>query len=292
MLNRLRRPRRRGTILLTLVLIYFLGVTFGGCADHLLLHPWRYPVDAHGADRIDLPFGDGRLEIWQANSASLRQSGGEPEAYVLEFTGNATRAEDVAIYVAQRWDAHAAEAWTLNYPGFGGSSGSGRLSKLVPSGLAAYDALAARAHGKPIIVAGNSMGTNTALAVAARRPVAGLLLHSPSPLKQVVMGHHGWWNLWLLAIPTALGVPDDLDGIANARNCQVPAVIVTGSRDTLVPPKYQNQIIDVYAGTKRVLTFDGDHNTAPDGNCPGFGDAIEWLWSQAVPRSTTRPATR
>src|SRR5262249_44219109 len=135
-----RRRRRRGTILLSLLLIYFIGVTFGGCADHLLLHPWRYPVDPHGAERIDLPFGDGHLEVWQADSAALKQSDGEPEAYVLEFTGNATRAEDVAIYVAQRWDAHRVEAWTPNYPGFGGSSGSGRLSTLVPAGLAAYDA--------------------------------------------------------------------------------------------------------------------------------------------------------
>lgn len=288
LLRLLRRPTRRAWAL-TVATCYLLGVTLGGCADHLLLHPWRYPLDAHGAERVELPFGTDRLEVWQAPSAALRETGGEPEAYVLEFTGNATRAEDVAVYVAQRWDAHAVEAWTPNYPGFGGSTGSGKLSKLVPSGLAAYDALAARANGKPIIVAGNSMGTNTALAVAARRPVAGLLMHSPSPLKQVVMGHHGWWNLWLLAIPTALGVPDDLDGVANARNCHAPAVFVTGTRDTLVPPKYQNLIIDAYAGRKKTLTFDADHNASPDERCAGFGDAVEWLWSEAVPAPTTRP---
>jgi len=38
-----------------------------------------------------------------------------------------------------------------------------------------------------------------ALSVAARRPVAGLVLQNPPPLRQLIMGHYGWWNLWLVA---------------------------------------------------------------------------------------------
>src|SRR5258708_717473 len=49
--------------------------------------------------------------------------GREPQAYVLQFIGNADRAEDAAARAAAQWEAHPVEVWAVNYPAFGGSTG-------------------------------------------------------------------------------------------------------------------------------------------------------------------------
>lgn len=263
--------------------MFLLLVT--GCADVALLHPWTTSINPHGATRSELRDSTGRtLEIWTARSPALAPNE-PPEAFVLEFTGNGTRAEQIASYVAQRWDRHKVEAWCPNYPGYGGSTGPATLAAIAPASLQAFDAVAKEARGRPILVCGNSMGTVAALHVAAHRPVAGLVLQSPPPLRQVVVGHHGWWNLWMLATPVALGVPDDLDSIANAKRCTAPAVFVTGRNDDYVPPRYQRMVIDAYAGPKRAIEYDGDHNASPDSSAGSFRDALEWLWTRATARN-------
>ena len=127
------------------------------------------------------------------------------------------------------------------------------------------------------------MGTYTALAVAARRPVAGLLLHSPSPLKQVVMGHHGWWNLWLLAGPIALQLPSDLDSVTNAKNIHAPAIFLLAEKDEVVPSRYHKLVADAYAGEKRIIELHGAYHNDPI-EVPALRDlnnALGWLLAKA-----------
>ncbi len=91
----------------------------------------------------------------------------EPEAYVLAFNGNGSRAENELIRLLPMWDEHAVEIWAVNYPGYGQSTGAAKLRNIPPAALAAYDALARHANGRPIFVSGHSIGTTAALYVAA-----------------------------------------------------------------------------------------------------------------------------
>ena len=191
-MTRRRRLVLRAVILL--VPLYALVVTFGGCANRMLLHPSRHPIDAGAAVRLTVPHDGRQIEVWSARSPALA-GGGQPRAYVLEFCGNATRAEEIAQFVAQRWQKHPVEVWVMNYPGFGGSEGRARLASVVPSAMATFDELARRAGGRPIFIEANSMGTVPALRVAASRPVAGLVLQNPPPLRRLILRRYGWWNL-------------------------------------------------------------------------------------------------
>src|SRR4051794_6338995 len=111
-----RMPSTLGTSLLPSVLLLFVT----GCADDLLLHPWTSPIDPRGATRAELRLAEGRvLECWKSRSSAVAESEA-PDAYVLEFTGNGTRAEEIATFVAQRWSGHKVEVWCPNYPGYGG----------------------------------------------------------------------------------------------------------------------------------------------------------------------------
>jgi len=104
-----------------------------------------------------IDFDGGKLEILTARS--LAAINREPEAYVLRFCGNAERAEWNACRFSGGWTDKPVEMWSVNHPGFGGSSGSARLDRLGPAALSAYDELAKQAAGKPIYLSATSLGT-------------------------------------------------------------------------------------------------------------------------------------
>src|SRR4051794_38764191 len=118
-----RRARRRWILYPAIMISYLAAMIFGGCVDKLLLHPSTYPADAGTARRQTVDLGDGRVaECWVKGSPGALRAG-RAAAYSVEFTGNATRAEWVAANNALRWGDRPVEVWTVNYPGFGGSTG-------------------------------------------------------------------------------------------------------------------------------------------------------------------------
>jgi pimeloyl-ACP methyl ester carboxylesterase len=264
-----------------------LLIVFTGCADRLILFPSRQPIPLPGITRIELPATEKTqpLEIWTGRSAAIRQ-GAEPQAYCLEFTGNASRGEQMAYASAGEWGDHPVEVWSVNYPGYGGSAGSPSLKSIPPAALAAYDALAEHANGKPIFVLGQSLGTTAALYVAANRPVAGMVLSNPPPLRQLIWQRYGWWNLWLLATPVALSIPKELDSLQNGSRVTAPAVFVLAGHDTVVPPKYQEQVYSAYRGPKRAIRVAAiDHNDPlPQEDLETLAAAREELWQRTFPR--------
>lgn len=246
-----------------LAAVALLVVTVLGCrvTDRLLLHPTNDALpDTQGAVRVTFPSKEGEVEVWRARSS--RASAGEPAVYVLRFYGNADRADRWAG-VEARSLPFAAELWGVNYPGFGGSGGSASLRGVAESALVAYDAMKQRAGSRPILVFGTSMGTTAALHLAARREVAGLVLHNPPPLRQLIRGRYGWWNLWLLAVPVAWGVPSALDSLDNAAHARAPAIFVLSQQDEIVPHEYQLAIRDAYAGPKTTFVMPGARHNDP-----------------------------
>jgi pimeloyl-ACP methyl ester carboxylesterase len=250
-----------------------------GCADRLLLYPTREPIDASGATRREISVSGGVLEVWVARSSAGRSA--ETQAYVLEFTGNATRAERVCERDARLWDPRPVEVWAVNYPGYGGSSGKASLAAIAPAALVAYDGLAQYAGKRPIYVSGTSLGTAAALHVAAHRPAAGLVLRNPPAIRQIILGQYGWWNLWLLAGPLALSIPPELDSIANATAVRAPAVFLLADRDEVVPPRYQQKVVRTYAGPKRTIAMvDCNHNTPLDDQAIAeLRSGVDWMMS-------------
>ena len=289
--RRLRRSRWRRRLFWAagLVVAYVLVMFPLGCggmlADKLMLFPSREAVRAPGAreEMVDTPAGrmhviiarsrpsglDDEATMDQVLAAADEAARELPARYVLRLEGNGGRAEYTATYIAERWSDVPTEVWAMNHPGFGKSDGPAELRKMAPAALGVYDAICQIAGDRPVYIDADSMGATQALYIAAERqgsrPVAGLVLKNPPPLRQIVMGRFGWWNLWLAAGPIAAGVPKDLDAIASARRVKAPAIFIRAMNDTLVPPGYQQKIIDAYAGEKVVVDFrDAEHNTPLD----------------------------
>jgi hypothetical protein len=263
---------------LVIVVLYSAVIALAPLPDRLVLFPTTNRIDTGAAIRKPIPFEGGELEIWTAAS-KLAQQRGQPQTYVLRFYGNADRADRWVAAEAEMWNNRAVEVWGMNYPGFGGSTGPARLARLGPAALAAFDALKRAAGDRPIVVFGASLGTTTALHIAAHRQVAGLILHNPPPLRQIILRQFGWWNLWLLAGPVAQKIPADLDSIANARTVRAPAIFLLAENDEIVAPRFQRLVVDAYAGEKRLIPLAGaDHNSPVEGvGLTNFHQALDWL---------------
>lgn len=286
-----KRSRIRLSAVTLLLLGYFVIFWGIGCSDYLILHPSTYPITVKEGTRLLLDWPQaqagetrGKLEVWTAQTKIRRNE--ENLAYVLEFSPNAGRAEYGLMYGIGKWEGLPIEYWSLNYPGYGQSTGPDGSSKATlanvhQSALAAYDLLAARAGGKPIFVSGYSLGTAAALYVAANRPVAGVYLYSPPPLRQMIRSK--WWYLFPISLPVAQGVPAQLGSLENGAKCTAPAVFVLGRNDTFVNHKYQRMVYDAYSGPKTLLEYDITHNDLPEvDHLIEVRGAIYDLWTKTV----------
>jgi hypothetical protein len=257
---------------------------FGHLPDHLILFPTKAAINAGGAVRKTLPFQNGELEVWTAKSRRAKQQG-RADIFILRFYGNADRADRWAALESEMWNDRAVEIWGMNYPGFGGSTGPARLSSIGPAALAAFDELKHHADGRPIVPFGASIGATAALHVAAQRPdaTAGLILHNPPPLREMILRQFGWWNLWLLAGPIALQIPRDLNSIENAKVLHAPAIFLLAEKDEIVAPRFHKLVVDAYAGEKRVIELhDAYHNDPIEGAAlADLNDALSWLLTKA-----------
>jgi pimeloyl-ACP methyl ester carboxylesterase len=269
----------RWSLRLVIYLVLYIAVlTLAPLPDRLILFPTTNRIEAGAAIRKTVPFQSGELEVWTARSALAKQRG-QPEIYVLRFYGNADRADRWVAAEAGMWNNRAVEVWGMNYPGFGGSTGPARLARLGPAALTAFDELQKAAGDRPIIVFGASLGTTTALHIAAHRKIAGLILHNPPALRQIILRQFGWWNLWLFAGPMAHKIPADLDSVANARAVHVPAIFLLAEKDEVVAPKFQRLVVEAYAGEKRIIPLPGaGHNSPMDAAAlANFHQALDWL---------------
>lgn len=239
--------RRNRVLLLLRILFYAAVIIFLPILDWLVLFPTTTRMDAGAAIRSTVNFEGGALEIWKAKSQSA-QSSGRVDVYVLRWYGNADRADRWVAAEAGMWNGRAIEVWGMNYPGYGGSTSPARLSRIGPAALAAFDSLKREAGDRPIILFGASLGTTAALHVAAHRTVAGVILHNPVALRQMILGQFGWWNLWLLAGPLSWKIPAALDSVSNAKSSRAPAVFLLAENDEVVAPKFQLLVLNAYAG--------------------------------------------
>src|SRR3954468_10220725 len=259
------------------LVLYVAVIALAPLPDRLVLFPTTYRIDAGSAARKAIPFQNGNLEVWTARSAHAHQRG-QPEIFVLRFYGNADRADRWVAAEAGMWNERAVEVWGMNYPGFGGSTGPARLARLGPAALTAFDELKKVAGNRPIIVFGASLGTTTALHIAAHRKIAGLIPQYPVAMRQIILRQFGWWNLWLFAGPMAQKIPRELDSIANARTSHAPVIFLLSEKDEVIAPRFQRLVVEAYAGEKRIVALSGAGHNDPIAGA-GLGDlhhALDW----------------
>ncbi len=249
-------------------------------ADSIILCPSQGEIRVEHKTQRTLAHDDGEIDVWVQRRHCSDARG--PELFVLKFGGAGSRAERATMHPLDFWDGMSAEIWAPNWRGFGGSAGRASVQSLVSVGLQCYEEIRRAADGRPVLLTGNSLGTAVALAVAAaHRDMAGLLLRNPPPLRQLIIGKHGWYSLGIGAWLISKCVPASLDSIAKARGSDVPAMFVTSGQDRVVPPNFQAMVYNAYAGPKRqlVLPQAGHEDVPKEREVARYREHLSWLRS-------------
>ncbi|WP_164103488.1 alpha/beta hydrolase [Candidatus Laterigemmans baculatus] len=276
-------------------------------ANRLILRPSRHAIEASGLQACaiplaatgvvpagtlecfaarqcpgsELPRGDSRAE---GSRAFPVESSEPPELLILKLPGTAGRAERSTLFPASLLGHRTAEVWTCNPPGYGRSTGRASLAAVAAAAVHFFDWVAARRRDQRTVVwlCGNSLGSATALHVAASRRVDGLVLRNPPPLVDLVRLRGGWWNLVGGGNWVASGIPHEMDAVATATGVFAPIVFIESGADTLVPPSLQQHIRDAHPGPQRTVQLAGAEHDTPlsEADRPAIREAVGWLWEQ------------
>jgi len=249
-------------------------------ADRFILCPTTHGIPVDGKSRRTVPMGDDQIEAW-IHRANVHRSD-DVDVFVLKFIGAGGRAERSTDQPVSHWADVRAEVWTVNPPGYGGAQGRASLQNLPSVAMAVFDELEPHAAGRRIVVTGSSLGGVSALYVAAARRIDGVIVRNVPPLREVILGRFGWWNLNIGARLIASQVPKELCCIHNARRTSAPGIFVVSKMDRIVPSRCQQLVIDAYAGEKKVLVLPhADHGTSmTEDEIRQYGSLVDWLWER------------
>lgn len=230
-----------------------LGWTTQALQQHLMYYPSteRVPPSAEKLDGVEervLSTPDGeQVLVWYG-----RAKPGMPT--LLYFHGNAgslaDRAERIRKYMAKGYGM-----FMMTYRGFGGSTGKPSERANVEDANIAYDALiAAGVEPDDIIIYGESLGSNVAVQVAAKRKAAGLILDAPyTSMIDLAKLHYPQIPLrWLMT--------DRYDTLGAIGDVHIPLLIIQGGKDDIVPPVMGRAVFKAAHEPKQLAAFpEADH---------------------------------
>jgi fermentation-respiration switch protein FrsA (DUF1100 family) len=199
------------------------------------------------ATEVTLTSADGeRLIAWH-----VPPRGDKP--VVLYFQGNAgasnLRAERFTWLTADGTGLVA-----LSYRGYGGSTGTPTEDGLIRDATAAYDFAAAHYPGKRIVLFGESLGTAVAIALAAERRVAGVILDAPFTSAADVGA-----SAYPFA-PVRWFMKDTFRSDLRIVRVSAPVLVLHGERDSIIPISFGERLFALAREPKRMVRFpDGEH---------------------------------
>ncbi len=162
-------------------------------------------------------------------------SNNSSDTLMLFFHGNGEIAADYAP-LAHLYTECGGWFWVVDYRGYGKSSGFPSFSQMLADAetllddVAAVESAAGRRFSK-IIVMGRSLGSASAIHLAATRPdrLHGLVLDSPFANGPALIRRLGGPEVDLRLTP---GVADNQERM---RSCNLPTLIIHGTEDWIIP---------------------------------------------------------
>ena len=255
-------------------------------ADRMILQATTHYVDPEGRERRMIPTAGADIEAWITRSND--ELGKKTPIVILKFPGTGGRAERSGPHPAEHWDDVAAEVWTINHRGYGGSPGPASLANFMETCESIWKCIAAQFPERKIVVCGNSLGCLSALYLSARYPVVGVYLRNPPALAQMIATRprYAWWNFGMSRLITDQ-VPEPLDSIENAKRSSCAALFIQSELDRVTPPRFQNEVIDHFGGEKQTFVIHGadHHHPITEAQHGQYLKAIRWLEARILANS-------
>jgi pimeloyl-ACP methyl ester carboxylesterase len=205
---------------------------------------------ANGGERVWLDADGHRVEAWLLPARERAT----PGPLVIYAHGNGELIDMRASEFAALRDA-GFSVMLVEYPGYGRSGGSPSEESVTAALVAAYDWAAAsrRFDAKRVVGYGRSLGGGAIAQLAARRPLAALLLESTfENLENVVMGYGV--PRWLLL--------NHFDTGAVLREYRGPVLVLHGTRDHVFASEHAQALASIAPNATLHLEACG-HNDCP-----------------------------
>lgn len=172
----------------------------------------------------------------------------ENQPVVLYFHGNGG-----ALWMrADRFRALTADGTgllALSYRGYGGSSGSPSEEGLIADAEATYAFAAARYPPERIVLWGESLGCGVAVALAAERPVARVVLEAPfTSAADVASSVYPY-------VPVRKLMKDQFRSDERIGKVKAPVLIMHGARDNVVPIAFGEKLYQLANQPKHFVRF-------------------------------------
>ena len=223
--------------------------------DHLIFHP--QPAGAKGTappgwrgEDVSFTTGDGTRLAGLLLLPPMQRA-----PLVVYFGGNAEEVTGYAAGVAAIYGQRA--VLLVNYRGYGASGGAPSEKALVSDAAELFDWAARRNDvdvGR-VAVHGRSLGTGVAVQLAAARPVRCVVLTSPfASALDVARENYPW-------LPVAAMLRHPFDSASRAPDVKAPLLLLTGSADTVIPPRHSEKLASRWGGPVERVALEGfGHN--------------------------------
>jgi len=248
--------------------------------ERLIFQPTPLPADHR------FVLGDDVSERWidvpgaRLHALHLRRP--QPDGLVFYLHGNAGNLASWFVDL-DFWRGMNVDLFMVDYRGYGKSSGQIRSeAELLADVQAAWLAVAPAYAGRPVVLAGRSLGTGLAARLAATLPAAqrpALLLVSPfRSLQALAAAHYPLVPDALLRYPLRTDLA--FQALAAAPGPQAPVVLLHGANDTLIPPAHSKALAALVPGAQWQLIAGAGHNDLQD--FPVYMDAVRQAVRSAV----------
>lgn len=241
---------------LLLVLAVYAGVLLflWGAQDFLLYQPNKTrPSLPKNAEIVSVQTHDGlELQGWYFEA---KNSNGYT---ILFFHGNAGNIGS-RVHTAKRYNAMGYHMLLAEYRGYGGNEGEPSERDFIKDGLAYFDYLMAEKSvpAEKIIIFGRSLGSGVAVAIAAHKQEAGVILEVPfSSVTDVARAHYPFVPFMNIFLCNRYHNDDLIDTIGSL------VVMGVGGKDAVIPPEFGQKLFDLAVEPKALFIYpDAEHDT-------------------------------
>lgn len=209
------------------------------------------PADTTPTD-MNLPYEDVALRAADGVTLSAWfMPSPAPRGAMLYLHGNSGNLCDW-VHAVDRFVWAGYHVLLVDYRGYGRSEGVPTEHGLYLDVEAAWDWLEARfaPSGLQLYVLGKSLGTGVATHLAAKHPMAGLILDSPfTSMREVVALHSK-------PLPRLL-VPKMFESLSKADKINAPTLILHGDEDALIPVNHGLRLFEKITAPKALGVIPG-----------------------------------
>ena len=222
--------------------------------DKILFHPESLPINHPFS--FQTSFNEINLAVNNEKNLSIVQftvPAKVCKGVVLYFHGNRKNIELYAPF-AKNFTKNNYEAWMIDYPGYGKSTGKRTEQIMYDDASLLYQMARARFSKDSIVVYGKSLGTGVAAKLASLKDCKRLLLETPYYSMDALMGHYAF--IYPVSRMVKYHFPTNL----YFEMVEAPITLFHGTKDEVIPYKHSVKLLKEKAGVQLITIEKGKHN--------------------------------